>query len=126
MLDLDRLLVGMKEQCQPDQPDQPDNGKYKSGRENIDRTTVDPTNPTNPTEKQRHAETQPERAARPLSLEPLPGRYFIDPVEHGYLASAKTMTALSECKGYPTACPRCRLLMDDERTCLLGPEGGDA
>ena len=63
-------------------------------------------------------------AERPLSFEPLPGRYFIDPVEHGYLVANKVMADLSECRGYPQACSRCRLLMADMKTCLLGP-GGD-
>jgi cell division protein FtsX len=62
----------------------------------------------------------------PLSFNPLPGRYWLDPVDNGFLPSSKTMTDLSECRGYPEACQRCRLLMADLETCLLGPEGGTA
>ena len=65
-------------------------------------------------------------AERPFSLEPLPGRFWLDPIDNGFMPSAKTMTELSECKGYPRACLKCRLLMADMETCLLGPEGGDA
>lgn len=51
---------------------------------------------------------------------------FIDPVEVGYMPSFKAMASRSECRGYPTACPRCRLLMADLKTCLLGPEAEHA
>ncbi len=82
-----------------------------------------PTWTTWTTEKQgMHDET--DGAERPLPFEPLPGRYFIDPVERGYLVTNKVMADLSECKGYPQACPRCRLSMVSGQ-CLLGPEGGD-
>ncbi|NCD25685.1 MAG: hypothetical protein EOL86_08855 [Deltaproteobacteria bacterium] len=47
---------------------------------------------------------------------------FLDPVEAGYLDAYKAMANRSECRGYPQACPRCRLLMADLETCLLGPE----
>lgn len=87
---------------------------------------VRPTCPTCPTTKQALHEVMTAGAERPLSFEPLPGRYFIDPVEHGYLVANKVMAHLSECRGYPQACSRCRLLMADMKTCLLGPEGGDA
>ncbi len=63
-------------------------------------------------------------AERPLSFEPLPGRYWLDPVLNCFLSDYKTMADLSECKGYPQACPRCRLSMVSGQ-CLLGPEGGD-
>ena len=100
---------------------------------NTSRTAVNPrlaraspTCPTCPTEKTIHAKTQDAGAEVPLSFNPLPGRYWLDPVENGFLPSSKTMTELSECRGYPDACQRCRLLMADLETCLLGPEGGAA
>lgn len=101
--------------------------------ENISRSAVNPrlarvrpTCPTWATEKTIHANTQDAGAEVPLSFDPLPGRYWLDPVENGFLPSSKTMTELSECRGYPDACQRCRLLMADLETCLLGPEGGTA
>jgi hypothetical protein len=51
---------------------------------------------------------------------------FLDPVEAGYLDAYKAMANRSECRGYPQACPRCRLLMADLKTCLLGPEAEHA
>lgn len=60
----------------------------------------------------------------PFSLKPLPGHHFIDPIDHHYLPSAKTMKDLSECRGYPKACQRCRSLMTSG-DCLLGPGGDD-
>lgn len=86
---------------------------------------VSPTCPTCPTKKQALHESQDAGVETPISLEPLPGRYFIDPIEHHYLVSAKTMQDLSECRGYPKACQRCRALMADMQACLLGP-GSDA
>ena len=65
-------------------------------------------------------------AERPFSMEPLPGRFWLDPIDNGFMVSAKTMADLSECRGYPEACQRCRALMADLETCLLEPEGGDA
>ena len=101
--------------------------------ENISRSAANPrlaranpTLPTRPTEKTTHAKTPDAGAEAPLSFDPLPGRYWLDPVENGFLPSSKTMTELSECRGYPDACQRCRLLMADLETCLLGPEGGTA
>ena len=47
---------------------------------------------------------------------------FLDPVEAGYIDACKAMSDRSECRGYPQACPRCRLLIADLKTCLLGPE----
>lgn len=83
-----------------------------------------PTCPTCPTLKQALHGSQDAGAEVPLSFNPLPGRYWLDPVDNGFLPSSKTMTELSECRGYPDACQRCRLLMADLETCLLGPEGG--
>lgn len=60
----------------------------------------------------------------PLSFTPLPGRYWLDPIDNGFMPSANTMTDLSECRGHPQACQRCRLLMADLETCLLESEGG--
>lgn len=60
----------------------------------------------------------------PLSFNSLLGRYWLDPVDNGFLSSPKTMSDLSECRGYPQACLRCRALMADMQTCLLGANGG--
>ncbi|NCC04982.1 MAG: hypothetical protein EOM37_13295 [Proteobacteria bacterium] len=85
--------------------------------------TVNPTLPTRPTEKTIVAKSNEGGAERPFSLEPLPGRYWLDPVDNGFMPSAKTMADLSECRGYPEACQRCRALMADLESCLLAPEG---
>jgi len=63
-------------------------------------------------------------AERPFSMEPLPGRFWLDPIDNGFMVSAKTMADLSECRGYPQACRRCRSLMVSG-DCLLGSERGD-
>ncbi len=57
------------------------------------------------------------------TFEPLPGQPFIDPKQAGFMVAYKVMTDLSECRGYPRACSKCRLLMVSGE-CLLGPEGG--
>lgn len=88
-------------------------------------TGPSPTCPTCPTKKQAVREKLETGSETPISIEPLPGRYFIDPIEHHYLVSVKTMQNLSECRGYPQACQRCRALMADMQTCLLGPGGDD-
>lgn len=87
---------------------------------------VSPTCPTCPTEKQQLHTNMDAGAETPLSFEPLPGQYWLDPVLNGFLPEYKTMADLSECRGYPRACMQCRALMADLETCLLGPEGGDA
>lgn len=46
---------------------------------------------------------------------------LLDPMEHGFLATYAVMNDLAECGGYPKWCSRCRLLMADLETCLLGP-----
>ena len=88
-------------------------------------TGPSPTCPTCPTKKQAVREKLDAGTETPISMEPLPGHHFIDPVEHHYLPSAKTMKDLSECRGYSDACLKCRLLMADLKTCLLGPGGDD-
>ncbi len=100
-----------------------ENGKSDSGNPGETRASL--TCLTCLTEKPTLAKSNDAGAERPLTFDPLPGRYLIDPVEHGYLVANKVMADLSECRGYPQACPRCRLLMADMKTCLLGPEGGD-
>lgn len=85
--------------------------------------TVSPTLPTRPTEKTIVAKSNEGGSETPFSLEPLPGRFWLDPVDNGFLPDYKTMQDLSECKGHPQACQRCRALMADLETCLLGPEG---
>ncbi len=59
----------------------------------------------------------------PFSLKPLSNRYWLDPIDNGFMPSVKTMQNLSECRGYPKACQRCRALMADMQTCMLGPVG---
>ena len=127
MLNIARLLTlasGAQVEPDPTDPTRPDHEKCKSGQQNLSGSWLNPTDPTDPTEKSIHANTQDAGAEVPLSFDPLPGRYWLDPVENGFLPSSKTMTELSECRGYPDACQRCRLLMADLETCLLGPEGG--
>lgn len=60
----------------------------------------------------------------PFSMKPLPGRFWLDPIDNGFMPSVKTMQDLSECRGYPKACQRCRSLMTSG-DCLLGPGGDD-
>lgn len=87
---------------------------------------VSPTCPTCPTKKQALHKSQDAGAETPLSFEPLPGRYWLDPVDNGFLPDYKTMLDRKECRGCPQACQRCRALMADLETCMLEPEGGDA
>ena len=129
MLNITRLLTlanGEGPEPDPTDPTRPDHEKGPSGRENLGGARVNPTDPTDPTEKTAVAEFQDAGAEVPLSFDPLPGRFWLDPVDNGFLPAYKTMLDRKECRGYPDACQGCRLLMADLETCLLGPEGGAA
>ncbi len=73
---------------------------------------------------EHRVENENQGAATPLSFDPLPGQFWLDPVLNGFMPNYKVMAGLSECRGYPQACPRCRLLMVSGE-CLFGP-GCDA
>ena len=95
-----------------------ENGKSDSGNPGETRASL--TCLTCLTEKPTLAKSNDGGAERPLSFEPLPGQFWLDPVLNGFKSNYKTMADLSECKGYPQACPRCRLSMVSGQ-CLLGP-----
>lgn len=122
MLNIDRLLSDLSEKC-PKCPTCPtsENAKSDSGNQRLAR--VSPTCPTCPTEKPTLAKSNDAGAATPLTFSPLPDQFWLDPVLNGFKLNYKAMADLSECKGYPRACQRCRLLMADLKTCLLGPGG---
>lgn len=73
---------------------------------------------------EHRVENENQGAEVPFSLNPLPNRYWLDPIDNGFMPSVKTMQDLSECRGYPKACQRCRSLMTSG-DCLLGPGGDD-
>ncbi|GAB1411201.1 hypothetical protein MASR1M90_23550 [Desulfovibrionales bacterium] len=129
MLNIDRLLKlasGAQVEPDPTDPTRPDHEKGKSGQQNLGGPWANPTDPTDPTKKTAVATIQDAGAETPLSFEPLPGQYWLDPVLNGFLPEYKHVASLSECRGYPRACMQCRALMADLETCLLGPEGGAA
>ncbi len=74
---------------------------------------------------EHRVENENQGAEVPFSLEPLPGRYWLDPVLNGFVPAYKHLASLTECRGYTQACMRCRALMADLETCMLGPEGGE-
>ena len=84
-------------------------------------TGPSPTWTTWTTEKQG-MQGETDGAERPLPFEPLPGQFWLDPVLNGFLPDYKTMATLTECKGHPRACSKCRLCMVSGE-CLLGPRG---
>lgn len=129
MLNITRLLTlanGDRPDPDPTDPTRPGHEKAPSGQQNLGGPWANPTDPTDPTKKTAVATIQDAGAERPLSFEPLPGRFWLDPVDNGFLSDYKTMLDRKECRGCPQACQRCRALMADMETCLLGPEGGDA
>lgn len=129
MLNIARLLSlasGAQVEPDPTDPTRPDHEKGPSGPGNLGGARVNPTDPTDPTEKTAVATIQDAGAETPLSFEPQPGQFWLDPVDNGFLPDYKTMQDRKECRGCPQACQRCRALMADLETCLLGPEGGEA
>lgn len=128
MLNIARLLTlasGAQVEPDPTDPTRPDHEKCKSGQQNLGGPWANPTDPTDPTKKTAVATIQDAGAETPLSFESLPGRFWLDPVDNGFLPDYKTMLDRKECRGCPQACQRCRALMADLETCQLGP-GGEA
>jgi len=126
MLNITRLLSlasGAQVEPDPTDPTRPDHKKCKSGQQNLGGPGDNPTDPTGPTEKPILAKSQDTDTEKPFSLEPLAGRYWLDPVVNGFLPAYKTMMDRKECRGCPEACQRCRALMGDLENCLLGPWG---
>ena len=127
-MNIDRLLKlasGAQVEPDPTDPTRPDHEKCKSGQQNLGGPWANPTDPTDPTKKTAVATIQDAGAETPLSFEPKPGRFWLDPVDNGFLPDYKTMQDRKECRGCPQACQRCRALMTSG-DCLLEPEGGDA
>ena len=125
MLNIARLLSlasGAQVEPDPTDPTRPDHEKCKSGQQNLGGPWANPTDPTDPTKKTAVATKQDAGAETPLSLEPKPGQFWLDPVLNGFLPDYKTMATLTECKGHPRACSKCRLCMVSGE-CLLGPRG---